>query len=105
MWRKEERQQSFAEQEVYASMGSNQRLEEITGLLDWEAIERQLGEVYAAGEGRPAYRPLQMFKALVLQQWYQLSDPQGWKRHCLTASAFAALSDWDSNSGFPTTAR
>ena len=75
MWRKEERQQSFAEQEVYASMGSNQRLEEIAGLLDWEAIERQLGEVYAAGEGRPAYRPLQMFKALVLQQWYQLSDP------------------------------
>jgi len=75
MWRKEERQQSFAEQEVYASMGSNQRLEEIAGLLDWEAIERQLREVYAAGEGRPAYRPLQMFKALVLQQWYQLSDP------------------------------
>ena len=44
-------------------------------MLDWDAIERQLREVYAAGEGRPAYRPLQMFKALLLQQWYQLSDP------------------------------
>src|SRR3984957_10903791 len=75
MWDKEERQQSFAEQEVYAGMGSNRRLEKIAGLLDWSAIERELGEVYAAGEGRPAYRPLLMFKALLLQQWYQLSDP------------------------------
>ena len=75
MWNKEERQQSFAEQEVYASMGSNPRLEKLAGLLDWGAIERQLREVYAAGEGRPAYRPLLMFKAMLLQQWYQLSDP------------------------------
>lgn len=75
MWRKEERQQSFAEQEVYGGVGSNRRLEEIAGLLDWRAIERELGAVYAAGEGRPAYRPLLMFKALLLQQWYQLSDP------------------------------
>ena len=75
MWNKEERQQSFAEREIYASMGGNQRLEKLAGLLDWGAIERQLCEVYAAGEGRPAYRPLLMFKALVLQQWYQLSDP------------------------------
>jgi len=76
MWDKEERQQSFAEQEVYAwGIGSNRRLEEIAGLLDWRAIERQLREVYAASEGRPAYRPLLMFQALLLQQWYQLSDP------------------------------
>jgi transposase, IS5 family len=75
MWRREERQQSFAEQEVYVGDGSNQRLEGIAGLLDWGAIERELGAVYAAGEGRPAYRPLLMFKALLLQQWYQLSDP------------------------------
>jgi IS5 family transposase len=75
MWDQEERQQSFAEQEVYAGMGSNRRLEEIAGLLEWSAIERELREVYAACEGRPAYRPLLMFKALLLQQWYQLSDP------------------------------
>lgn len=75
MWNKEERQRSFAEQEVYAGRGSNQRLAKLVGLLDWGAIERQLREVYAAEEGRPAYRPVQMFKALLLQQWYQLSDP------------------------------
>jgi transposase len=44
-------------------------------LLDWGTIERQLDKVYAASEGRPAYRPLVMLKALLLQQWYQLSDP------------------------------
>ena len=75
MWSKEERQRSFAEQEIYGGEGGNRRLQEIAKLLDWRAIERELAEVYAAGEGRPAYRPLQMFKALVLQQWYQLSDP------------------------------
>lgn len=75
MWSKEERQGSFAEHEIYGGEGGNRRLEKLAGLLDWGAIERQLGEVYAASEGRPAYRPLQMFKALVLQQWYQLSDP------------------------------
>ena len=75
MWSEEERQRSFAEHEIYGSGGGNRRLVEIAKLLDWGAIERQLGEVYAAGEGRPAYRPLLMFKALLLQQWYQLSDP------------------------------
>ncbi len=75
MWCEEERQRSFAEQEIYGSGGGNRRLLEIAKLLDWRAIERQLGGVYAAGEGRPAYRPLLMLKALLLQQWYQLSDP------------------------------
>jgi transposase, IS5 family len=38
-------------------------------------VEAHLAGVYAAGAGRPAYRPLLLFKALLLQQWYQLSDP------------------------------
>ena len=75
MWHKEERQRSFAEQEIYGGTGGNRRLGEIASLLEWDAVEQQLSTVYAAGEGRPAYRPLVMFKALLLQQWYQLSDP------------------------------
>jgi IS5 family transposase len=75
MWRKETRQRSFAEQSIVGGNGCNARLEGIAELLDWGALERELAAVYAAGEGRPAYRPLVMFKALLLQQWYQLSDP------------------------------
>jgi transposase, IS5 family len=75
MWRKETRQRSFAEQSIVGGNGCNARLRGIAELLDWGALERELTAVYAAGEGRPAYRPLVMFKALLLQQWYQLSDP------------------------------
>ncbi len=31
--------------------------------------------IYAAPTGRPSYPPLLMVKALLLQQWYSLSDP------------------------------
>jgi transposase, IS5 family len=75
MWRAEARQVSFAEQAIYNGAGGNPRLEEIARLLDWRVVEAHLAGVYAAGAGRPAYRPLLLFKALLLQQWYQLSDP------------------------------
>jgi transposase, IS5 family len=75
MWRKESRQRSFAEQSIVGGNGRNERLERIAELIDWRALERELAAVYATGEGRPAYRPLVMFKAPLLAQWYQLSDP------------------------------
>ena len=53
MWCEEERQKSFAEQEIYGSGSGNRRLVEIAKLLDWRAIERQLGEVYAAAKDDP----------------------------------------------------
>ncbi len=65
----------FREQSVVGGNGRNARLERLAGLLEWGRLERELAAVYAAGEGRPAYRPLLLFKALLLQQWYQLSDP------------------------------
>jgi len=75
MWQAESRQRSFAEQEVFGAAGRNRSLEGIARLIDWKSLEAQLRAVYAAEEGRPAYRPLLLFKALVLAQWYQLSDP------------------------------
>jgi len=41
----------------------------------WAGFERLLGEVYAAPVGRPSYGPLVLLRCLLLQQWYQLSDP------------------------------
>ena len=32
--------------------------------------------MYSASEGRPSYPPLTMVKVLLLEQWYNLSDPQ-----------------------------
>ena len=57
-----------------AGAGSNHRLERIAGLIDWTAMERLLAPLRAP-TGRPGYPPLAMFRALLLAQWYQLSDP------------------------------
>ena len=35
-----------------------------------------LARVHSALEGRPSYPPLMMVKVLLLEQWYNLSDPQ-----------------------------
>lgn len=55
-------------------LGRNSRLDAIDAAIDWMAIERLVSVVYAAPEGRPSYPPLCLVKALLLQQWYGLSD-------------------------------
>jgi IS5 family transposase len=67
-------QGSLAEALLPAGAGSNRRLERIGGLIDWAAMERLLAPLRAP-TGRPGYPPLAMFRALLLAQWYQLSDP------------------------------
>jgi transposase, IS5 family len=44
------------------------------GLIDWAPMERLLAPLRAP-TGRPGYPPLALFRALLLAQWYQLSDP------------------------------
>jgi IS5 family transposase len=56
-------------------LGHNRRLEKIARVFDWGAIEQLVSGIYAARTGRPSWPPLMMFKALLLQQWYGLSDP------------------------------
>jgi len=51
------------------------KLAEISGLIDWRPFEAVLSEIHAARRGEPAYPPLMMFRVLLLQRWYQLSDP------------------------------
>jgi transposase, IS5 family len=58
-----------------AKLGRNVRLERIGQVFDWGAVERLVSGVYAARSGRPSWPPLMMVKALLLQQWYGLSDP------------------------------
>ena len=57
--------------------GSRRRevLDEIRGLLDWSGFERLLAVIPVAAKGEPSFPPLMMFKAMLLQRWYGLSDP------------------------------
>ncbi|AVT78435.1 transposase, IS4 family protein [Rhodopseudomonas palustris] len=50
-------------------------LDDIGRLLDWAAFERLLAVIPVAAKGEPSFPALMMFKALLLQRWYGLSDP------------------------------
>lgn len=51
-------------------------LAEIDGLVDWAPFEHALKDIHSAAKGEPAYPPVIMFKVLLLQRWYGLSDPE-----------------------------
>lgn len=56
-------------------LGHNDRLDRVLVSFDWESIERLVRGLHASPTGRPSWAPLTMVKALLLQQWYGLSDP------------------------------
>ena len=69
-------QLGFAEAFLAAKAGQNRRLERILEVLDWWPFEVMLRPLATrGGPGRPSYPALAMFKAMLLAQWYQLSDP------------------------------
>ncbi len=69
-------QPSLAESLLSQTLGRNVRLERIAGEFDWDRFATLVEDIYSCGEGRPSYPPLMMVKALFLEQWYNLSDPQ-----------------------------
>ena len=68
-------QSDLGEAWLSPKLGRNVRLERIGRAFDWSAMERLMSGVYGARSGRPSWPPLTMLKALLLQQWYGLSDP------------------------------
>lgn len=53
----------------------NKSLSQMDEMMDWSKIEETLSGIYGSSKGRPSYPLLTLFKALMLQQWYSLSDP------------------------------
>lgn len=54
---------------------SIKELDNIHALVDWQAIEQILQDIHNYKAGERAYYPVMMFKCLLLQVWYKLSDP------------------------------
>ena len=65
--------ESFLEAFLPEGIGRNDSLERIGEVVDWERLGGLVGDIYAAGEGRPSYPPLMMVKVMLLQQWYGAS--------------------------------
>lgn len=68
-------QLSLAEALMHPRLGTNARLERIDALIDWRGVSCALVKLRQGERGAPPYPALVMFKALLLQQWYGLSDP------------------------------
>lgn len=69
-------QLGFADAVIAARAGARRDgLAEVGKLIDWSRFEALLAGLYPAAKGEPAYPPLMMFKVLLLQRWYELSDP------------------------------
>ena len=69
-------QRSFVEAFASTKLGRNQRLERTASQVKWYRFEKLLHKLEPEAAGRPPIDPLLMFKALLLQQWYALSDAE-----------------------------
>ena len=61
-------------------------LDDMDQMIDWHRIEALLIGIHNKAHGQQAWLPLMMFKALLLQSWYALSDPaleKQWARDLL----------------------
>jgi transposase, IS5 family len=68
----------FADYAIEQRGYTNTFLEKVDRLIDWKRIETLLNKKYKktmSADGRPAYPALPMFKLLLLERWYGLSDP------------------------------
>jgi IS5 family transposase len=68
-------QSGLAEAFLHPTVGRNDRLETIAERIDWGLVSKALSGLRDGRRGKPPYPALLMFKALLLQQWYGLSDP------------------------------
>ena len=49
--------------------GARSSLDDLAGLLDWAPVEVALSEISSAARGEPVWRPLALFKAMLISVW------------------------------------
>jgi IS5 family transposase len=72
---KQSGQMGFGDMEAMGRVPEGHFLKKIDGQINWRPFEKLLEPLYHPTQGRPSHPPLVMLKALLLQQWYGLSDP------------------------------
>ena len=76
MIKKKNNQISFAQLQVSRCIDKTHWLYKVNKIIDWRPVQEKLLRLYPSNVGRPAYDPVFMFKILLLQQWFNLSDPK-----------------------------
>ena len=69
-------QLGFGDGWISPKVGHNAVLERLGREVKWYRFEKLLVRLKPEGAGRPPFEPLMMLKALLLQQWYRLSDAE-----------------------------
>lgn len=69
-------QVSFSDLMLNLKKGLNESLDKVNSLVDWKPIEKHLDAIYNSIRGPKSYPPITLFKALLIQTWYDLSDYQ-----------------------------
>lgn len=69
-------QMSLYDAFVSPKVGRNDMLDGLSSGVKWYRFEKILVRLEPEGAGRPPFDPLMMFKVLLLQQWYRLSDAE-----------------------------
>ena len=88
---------SFVSVDVTRRTRRSKFLQQINTLIDWDVFEKALYKVCKRSiqdaAGRPAYNPLVLFKMMLLQTWYNLSDMgvEDMVNDTLSANAFCGL--------------
>lgn len=87
-------QLSFGDVQVSSRVNEKHFILRIDLEIDWKSISRKLEVLYDPKKGRPSFPPLVMLKTLLLQQWYNLSDPEAEEAICdrLSFQRFLCLS-------------
>jgi IS5 family transposase len=67
-------QLGFGDGWISPKLGQNATLERLLAEVKWYRFEKLLARLRSDGPGRPPKDALMMLKALLLQQWYGLSD-------------------------------
>jgi transposase, IS5 family len=69
---------SFVSVDVSRRTRKSRFFHQINAVIDWAVFEKELYKVckrsIADAAGRPAYNPLVLFKMMLLQTWYNLSE-------------------------------
>jgi IS5 family transposase len=68
-------QRSFAD-DLLVNHSAVKELDDVHDLINWVRIESLLKAIHTKVKGERAWPPLMMYKALLLQSWYGLSDPE-----------------------------
>lgn len=67
-------QLSFGDFSLNFKQKLNNSLDRINRIVDWGSINKLLSSIHNCKRGRKSYSPLVIFKALLIQTWYNLSD-------------------------------